>query len=159
MGRRAVSDSRAKSINNVAGSMLDEDWKISFPTGTATSTRRRMREVFAQNRHLRTDDQIQPVMRLCILRELVESLHKAIATEGVSVESPKGGTVPNPLIKSLTAASSTALSLERYLGIVFVSRNSQVKKTELDDARDINQPAKSAGAHSGSFGPPKLKIA
>ena len=153
MARRIASDTRANSHNEITGSIFEPEWNPKLPKGIPAELRRNVKATLEHNRHLRSDDQLESVLRLCKLRVLLEKAEDDLHRVGMTVVNRNGEEVPNPMLKTIASLSSSVLAHERSLGVVFVSKGAQVKKAEKtpNSAPPAQRPTPA--------GRPKLKLA
>ena len=129
---RAASESHSKHPPELVGSMLQHKEMPKIPVkGIDKEVRKDALTLLRENPHLWSPEQVAPVSRLCSLRRMIRKAEAQLDASGMMIEQPNGMLVPNPLLKVIATLSSTTLSLERNLGIVFSSREKNVKKSEL----------------------------
>ena len=90
-----------------------------------------MKRIVDANPHLWSPEQLDIIVRLSQLRHQYQLANAQVNEDGVTVEHQKTGEiVPNPMLKVLATMSSALLSLERSLGIIFISRGNNVLERE-----------------------------
>ena len=131
MGRRAVSSSTANNSSEVEASMLKSRKRPVAPRHFNKEERAIMKRIVDANPHLWSPEQLDIIVRLSQLRHQYQLANAQVNEDGVTVEHQKTGEiVPNPMLKVLATMSSALLSLERSLGIIFISRGNNVLERE-----------------------------
>ena len=116
--------------NETAGSMFDRREPPRLPLGLPPDVRKHAKDLFSHNVHLWDDAQLNPVLRLARIRDEIDKLTIEIDRDGYMIEG-RNAPIINPMIAARSGAMKDALSLERQLGITFVSRSGNVKKHEM----------------------------
>jgi hypothetical protein len=127
-----------------------------LPTGLPPAVRAEAKAIIEQNYHL-DHSQTPGILRLAKMRQRYLTMEQEVEDAGFTTyDEKRGREVVNPLVPILNATGNAILSLEKSLGIAFVTRDGQVKKAELQRPA---APPKSANPPAGADGPRRLRLA
>jgi hypothetical protein len=118
----------------IAGSYFDDSSPPPLPSGLGKELLADAKSILKENRHLWDPSQVDPVIRLARLRRQMAEMEAQIEREGYTITSSRGETLKHPLLSSISSTRTAILSIEKALGILFITRDGQVKKAEQGNA-------------------------
>lgn len=119
-----------KNTSEVRDSHFDPVEMPALPRGIRKDVRQHANDLLAANTHLWQRAQVYPLLRLATLYADLDRMNAEIDQLGLWITAPGGEAKVNPMLAARDKMMATTLSLERQLGVTFVARDGNVKRSE-----------------------------